>query len=138
MCVDSNLLYIVGNGFDLNHGMTTKCSNFRQWLVVDGRFDVIQELQKAFLTQKDGCYLLWSDFERALGEYDIDVVLNWNWEDLYLTEYSIGGQLFGAPNFLLDTRIPDILSGSFTKWVDHIPLPTHTKYVDLKPDAYYL
>lgn len=41
-------LYIIGNGFDLKHGMSTKYSDFKRWLFDNGRIDVIQELQKAF------------------------------------------------------------------------------------------
>ena len=108
-------LYIIGNGFDLKHGMSTKYSDFKRWLFDNGRIDVIQELQKAFPAQNGDAYILWSDFEKALGLYDINVVLNWSWEDLYLTEISIGGQVFGAPNFLLDTRLPYILSEAFAE-----------------------
>lgn len=60
-------LYIIGNGFDLAHGMPTKYDDFKRWLVENDRIDVIQELQHAFPSTKGGNYLLWSDFETALG-----------------------------------------------------------------------
>lgn len=34
-------LYIIGNGFDLKHGMSTKYSDFKRWLFDNGRIDVI-------------------------------------------------------------------------------------------------
>lgn len=131
-------LYIIGNGFDLAHGMATRYADFRQWLIDNGRIDVIQELQSAFPAQKDNDFLLWSDFEKALGLYDLDKVINWSWDDLYLTEFSIGGQVFGAPDFFLNTQLPDILNEAFTKWCHCIPLATTPNDFYLEKDAYYL
>ena len=131
-------LYIIGNGFDLAHGMPTRYGDFKRWLIENGRIDVIHELESAFPVQKDNEFLLWSDFEKALGLYDINKVVNWSWDDLYLTEFSIGGQIFGAPDFFLNTQIPDILNEAFTKWSHSIPLATTPKDFHLEKDAYYL
>lgn len=131
-------LYIIGNGFDLAHGMGTRYGDFRKWLIENNRIDVIQELQSAFPAKKEKDYLLWSEFEVALGQYDIDKVINWSWGDLYLTEYSIGGQAFGTPDFFLNTQLKDILSEAFTKWVRSIPLPNTPKDYHLEKDAHYL
>lgn len=133
-----NALYIIGNGFDLAHGMPTRYGDFKRWLIENGRIDVIHELESAFPVQKDNEFLLWSDFEKALGLYDINKVVNWSWDDLYLTEFSIGGQIFGAPDFFLNTQIPDILNEAFTKWSHSIPLATTPKDFHLEKDAYYL
>lgn len=46
--MEEECLYIIGNGFDLKHGMSTKYSDFKRWLFDNGRIVVIQELQKAF------------------------------------------------------------------------------------------
>lgn len=75
-------LFIIGNGFDLAHGMATRYADFKRWLILNGRIDVIHELQSAFPVQKDNEFLLWSDFENALGLYDLDKVINWSWDDL--------------------------------------------------------
>ena len=76
-------LYIIGNGFDLAHGMATRYSDFKQWLIENGRIDVIHELESAFPVQKDNEFLLWSDFEKALGLYDINKVVNWSWDVVF-------------------------------------------------------
>ncbi len=131
-------MYIIGNGFDLKHGMSTKYSDFKRWLFDNGRIDVILELQKAFPAQNGDAYILWSDFEKALGLYDINVVLNWSWEDLYITEVSIGGQVFGAPGFLLNTRLPDIWSEAFIEWVCSISIPNSSKEFALNRCAFFL
>lgn len=131
-------LYIIGNGFDLAHEMPTRYSDFKQWLIENGRIDVIHELQSAFPVQKENDYLLWSEFEKALGLYDLDKVINWSWDDLYLNESSIGDQLFGYPDSIFNTQLPDILSKAFTKWCYCIPSAKTQIDFDLDQEAFYL
>ena len=130
------VLFIIGNGFDLEHGMPTLYGDFRRWLIENKRIDVIQELQSAFPARIKEDYLLWCDFEKALGEYDLEAVLNWSLESLYLTDYSLGNQFFN--NGLIDTQLPDIIDEAFTNWVRSIPMPAKTKYENLGKDSLYL
>lgn len=134
----SACLFIIGNGFDQAHRMPTGYGDFKKWLVKNNRFDVILELQSAYPIQKEDDYLLWCDFEKALGEYDIDTVINWSWENLFLTEDSLGNQLFNG-NFI-DTQLPDIIDEAFTKWVRSISIPTNprTEYGFLTKNSIYL
>ena len=116
--------------------MSTGYGDFRQWLIENYRFDVIQELQSAYHSIKDNEYLLWSEFEKALGEYDLNVVINWCWENLYLTEDSLGNQLFN--NSFIDTQLPDIIDEAFTKWIRSIQIPSQKNYDSITKDALYL
>lgn len=126
-------LYIIGNGFDRAHDMPTGYGDFRRWLLKNNRFDVIQELQSAYPAKIKNDYLLWSEFEKALGEYDIDTVINWSWESLFLTEISLGNQL--SKNGLIDTQLPDIINEAFTKWVRSIPIATAKVYDHIPQDS---
>ena len=65
-------------------------------------------------------------------------VINWSWEDLWLTAVSIDGQEFGTPDFFLKTLLPDILSDAFTDWVLSIPMPSRAMRMDLSKEAFYL
>ena len=129
-------LYILGNGFDLAHRMPTGYRDFRRWLVENNRFDVIQELQSAYPAKIEDDYLLWSQFEKALGEYDLDTVINWSWENLYLTEDSLGNQLFNSS--FIDTQLPDIIDEAFSKWVRSIKIAAKRAYEEIPLDALYL
>lgn len=129
-------LFIIGNGFDRAHGMPTRYGDFRRWLIANNRFDVIHELQSAYSIQKEDDYMLWCDFEKALGEYDIDTVINWSWENLYLTVDALGNQLFN--DSFIDTQLPDIIDEAFTKWVRSIPMPIHTKFDNISKNSIYL
>lgn len=65
---DSNTLYIIGNGFDLFHGLKTSYSDFHDWLINYKYTDFIDYMEKMFPELRDGKTLLWQDFETALGE----------------------------------------------------------------------
>lgn len=129
-------LYIIGNGFDRAHGMLTKYQHFRQWLVENNRYDVIHELQSAYPAKIKDDYLLWSEFEKALGEYDLDTVINWSWENLYLTVDSVGNMLFNKG--FIEPQLPDIISEAFTKWISSIQLPTRKVFNNIGGNSLFL
>lgn len=116
--------------------MPTGYGDFKKWLIANHRRDVIEELQSAYPTKGDKDFLLWSEFEHALGEYDINTVINWSWENLFLTEVSLGNQLFN--NNLIDTQLPDIINEAFTKWMSSIPMPSRPAYDFISSNASYL
>lgn len=128
--------FIIGNGFDRAHGMPTGYGDFKRWLIENYRLDVIHELQSAYPIQKGDDYLLWCDFEKALGEYDFDTVINRSWENLYLTEVSLGNQLLGGG--LIATQLPEIIDEAFSKWVRSIQMPTERVYDNITKSSIYL
>ena len=81
---------------------------------------------------------MWSDFEKALGQYNLETVINWGWDDLYLSEVSIGGQIFDSPDFFLNTSLPDIINGAFSKWMQSISVSSRKLYEDIDDDAFYI
>ena len=77
MCAN---LWIIGNGFDIAHGLNTKYNNFKEFLN-----EYNPDLKNVL---EDGCNdsdLLWSRFEEALGYLDYDYLL-----DVYRDEVDIG------------------------------------------------
>ena len=52
-------LYIIGNGFDLHHGINSSYRNFRDWLY-ENEPTVIQDIEEAYGCCDDEW---WSDFE---------------------------------------------------------------------------
>lgn len=58
-----SILYIIGNGFDLAHGIKSSYSNFREWLVVNNKDNLVGMMDVFFSNQRD----IWSGIEQALG-----------------------------------------------------------------------
>lgn len=128
-------LYIIGNGFDLMHQMRSSYKDFYQWLIDNSRIDYIAEMQRIFPVLKDGGYLLWSDFEEALGECDIETVAQWGLEDLYITENAISNYVIG-PEWI-DTLISEIVLNGFAEWAKSIEISRH-KTISLNPSSIFL
>lgn len=59
-------LFIIGNGFDLGHGLHTKYEDFRNYLMMKNP-SVVDTLQTMFWGAQNE---LWSDFETNLGKLD--------------------------------------------------------------------
>lgn len=70
----NNTLYIIGNGFDLNHGLKTSYENFRDEYAVkkNALLNVLEKLYSNRLEQD----LWWSNFEEMLGEVDYEHLAN--------------------------------------------------------------
>lgn len=69
-------LHIIGNGFDLHHGLKTSYKDFKTWIeMVKRREEYVEQMESFFTELNDkGENLLWSDFETAIGLPDIDNV----------------------------------------------------------------
>lgn len=66
-----NTLFILGNGFDIGHGIKSRYSDFKQWVSAQGDQRLIGLMDIFFSNERD----LWSDIEKALGEYDEEAIL---------------------------------------------------------------
>ena len=76
-----NVLYILGNGFDMAQGMKTSYPEFYQYLMenTDSGNPLLQQLKKDINADK----LLWSDMEEAFGQFTSKVNTEKELEDLY-------------------------------------------------------
>lgn len=63
-------LYVIGNGFDLWHGIPSSLARFKQYVKATDR-DVYREVEDYLPTQED-----WSDLERALADMDVDALID--------------------------------------------------------------
>ena len=64
-------LFIIGNGFDLYHDLLTKYKHFYSWLILNGHEQFAADLQIICPKLDNNIETLWSNFEKALGNYDL-------------------------------------------------------------------
>ena len=67
---EGDTLFIIGNGFDLAHSMRTKYADFRDWLKSQGEHILVEDIEYYFNIDPE----TWSDFEHALGDYDLQTL----------------------------------------------------------------
>lgn len=114
-------LYIIGNGFDLQHGMKSRYWDFREYLQFHD-IKLVDELEKYF----DANYL-WSNFEQTLADLDVERIIDEcqdflvpysveEWRDSYHHEYQYEIEEKLKP-------ITETLKTKFTEWILQLKLP---------------
>ncbi len=133
-----SILYIIGNGFDLHHGMKSRYWDFKEY-VESNNPDLLEQLEEYF-----ECDSLWSDFEETLAYLDteriVDGCMNYlepysaeKWSDAFHHDYQ----------YEMQQRIDLItveLTNLFTAWVLQLRLPesANTKGIEIKRDGVFL
>ena len=65
-------LYVIGNGFDIDHGIPSSYTDFKKFLVdsEDNNAKALLDIIEISYREKDS--MLWKDLEKNIGELDLD------------------------------------------------------------------
>ena len=139
-------LVIIGNGFDIHHGLATSYADFRNYLIQNGNASFVEQLESFFQSEyydeKEGRhkFLLWSNLEAAIGDYDIDSLYHeltdWIHVD-YDHMIQSATQYEDSPNDFL-APLMDGLPGVVNSWISKVSLHGVVADVVLPRDAKYL
>ena len=128
-------LYIIGNGFDINHGLPTSYSDFLKYVCLN-HHDQFHKFGTMFSDSNPS--KLWSDFEYELGNFDVIGSIHRNiktWDDIV--------KLYPHDGFLKIGKIIETFRGKlidlFEMWVKETIIEKHAtaKYI-LDRSDYYL
>ena len=130
---EKETLFIIGNGFDLYHGLPMSYLQFYYWLKGRGEDGFITALEKLFPNKYGERNLLWYDFEKALGEFDIDDIFKQYFQGDSLNWYPqiddvVNNQLFYHINRIKDYIKDWSRSVNIYKANPLIPLSAESKY----------
>ena len=115
---DFHNLYIIGNGFDISHGLKSGYGDFGRWLVAHHPVDAL--LLEVFLPF-DKKEMLWYSFEEALGKFDMDEVKNNDLQNLFVITYTDddSDEYVTVPS-IADPNIFERLGNHFSDWAKDI------------------
>ena len=133
--LDNNTLFIIGNGFDLAHGIKSSYWNFREWLG-NNRSNLIGMMDIFFSNQRD----VWSSIEQALGEYNEESILDYCRPDEefdYDHSLSSSARVEDSPMTFFQPVLEEFRD-AFRDWVDSIEIRGIKKLYRLNPDSRYL
>jgi len=125
----NDTLYIIGNGFDLNHGLRTSYINFYQDYINSKAQRIKIDLEILYGTEihKD---IWWSQFEQQLGQVNFEHLAQ-------SSKRQIVPILKSNIRDLLDTNLPLF----FGEWINRINQKMSSlklnKRTDVKQDAYF-
>lgn len=115
-------LYVIGNGFDLWHGIPSSLAQFKKYVQMNDR-DVYQEVEEYLPTADD-----WSDLERAFADIDVNALIDnmghfmgsygaddWSDSSHHDFQYEIGNVV---------ERLSAGLRLRFAEWIRKLPIPS--------------
>lgn len=127
-------LYIIGNGFDLWHGLPTSYGHFYEFAK-----DALDDLESYFCidTTKSGP---WHDFENCLGTYDWGLFYeDYNHIDVTAESFK-PSEAYGLEDELVEQtdNLVRIIEEQFHEWVDGIDVLVAPRKMEFDPNARYL
>lgn len=133
-------LFVIGNGFDIGHGIPCKYSNFQVYLN-DNREDILEVMEKFYYTGEDS--ELWSDFETSLERdinYDsLSEIIGENSPNIGSDDFR-EGDWYDAQIYIeqeCDELLEMVRSG-FEEWIASLEISEVKKKYDLDRTALYL
>lgn len=132
-------LYVIGNGFDLAHGVPSSYSKFRDWL---GRRSNLRETLETYIRND----ALWWNFEEALSDLDLDMpsmaipemldAFDAYDPDAQMADYYAAIDMAMLPVDTITNELPQ----KFRRWIETLRVDTSMKPLSsvVKPGAKYL
>ena len=117
-------LHIIGNGFDLAHGIASTYKDFKNYAWKHGDQYQIGLLETCYpeMNPQHKELELWCDLERALGNPDFQAAFDEATEDIELEDGHEGryqAQMEDAPEYALEMMFA-AFHKAFDDWVNHI------------------
>ena len=137
--VPATTLYVIGNGFDLAHGVPSSYSKFKDWL---GRRSELRETLETYIRND----ALWWNFEEALADLDLNSpsmaipemldAFNAYDPDAQMADYYAAIDMAMSPVDTITNELPK----RFRKWIESLDVDIANKPLKniVKPGAKYL
>lgn len=129
-------LYIIGNGFDVAHGIKSRYSDFRNYEMARNNQRFVNLMDIFFSIDTE----FWSDIETALGQYDEDSIIDFcNPEEKFDIDHPTRSEAayVDSPDYIFNPLLND-LRFEFRNWVNDIDILCADKIVNLSRNAKYL
>ena len=133
---EGHTLFIIGNGFDLAHSMRTKYADFRDWLKSQGEHILVEEIEYYFNIDPE----TWSDFEHALGDYDLQTLYDYSTDGLHIDYKHMMRSVFlfeDSPDIWIEP-IKTKITTAFCEWISTIHSPSQPLSIGFNPNNKYL
>lgn len=124
-------LYIIGNGFDIFHGLRTKYSDFREYC--NGEIDDF--LNYCYFDCDDNSE--WNKFESKLGDFDCDLFYEANCLNDQCESWGEGQGVADDIKETTDSLIDDV-EDKFNEWIGTIELESITPKINIDKSAKFL
>lgn len=127
--MNARSIVIVGNGFDVNHGLPSSYAHFKAWLSTNdkGLFDFLERY-----IDVDGDW--WNEFERSLSEIDVPKLIRETPLKIKPIDPRIPPSFSNPASWRLDS-VRKAISLNFTEWVKTLDNVKIKKKIEM-PEAF--
>ena len=144
----NNHLYIIGNGFDLAHGVESRYSDYFAWLDIM-KYDKFKHLLRKYFPLDDNYKKyddkLWQNYEDALGKYYLEGIYEYIVDDLVDESPDNDNQSLTFVQAIYEDA-PHAFFGDFwqavrdkfREWVDTLKIEATDKHFNLAANAIFL
>ena len=127
-------LYIIGNGFDLYHGLPTSYTDFYEF----GK-KLLDEIEEFYMLDISSA-IPWSDFENSLGKYDWELFRDAQYQPDPTDKDSEIKEGYGAldeQQARADGYVEDIKE-CYQNWVEDIDIQSAKKTLTLEENSFFI
>lgn len=130
--MDENQLIIVGNGFDVNHGIPSSYAHFKTWLGNNDK-ELFDFLERYIDVAGDW----WNDFERSLSEIDVPKLIRETSLEKRTRDPSFPPSFSHPASWRLDS-VREAISMKFAEWVKTLDGVKIKKMIELPEACLYI
>ena len=133
-------LYIIGNGFDIHHGINSKYSQFKDWLENhQEEYNALYFLNNYFRVDSE----FWSDFERSLATFNVqdfaESETRANYPDFFSDHFAREMDMSTYQSKQDFIRLIDEIKSAFHDWVCSLNEPMPSRRIQmLKDNAFFI
>lgn len=125
-------LYIIGNGFDIHHGVNSRYSNYREWLHNWNRL-LLDDIEEFFGRNDEE---FWNEFEKNLSEVSIGVIYTEIENNIpNISSPSFRDSDYENATYAIEFHLKETFSkikSSFKVWVESLDAPNERKKIKLR------
>ena len=136
--LESETLIIIGNGFDIAHGIRSTYNDFRSWLKTEKESGLIGLMDTFFsFSNKRNA---WDDIEGALGEYDEKNIFSYcRPDEEFDYDYSLSSSArIEDSSMAVFQPALGRFKDKFDEWVESIEIFGAERIIELSPNCRYL
>ena len=131
--MEQDTLYIIGNGFDIAHGLSTQYQNFKKWLLKSGLNSFARRMETLYPDVKNDNDE-WNDIETALGHFNMEDVIAY---DKYYTDCNNSKEVV-LPVGNNIKAVTASLSSNLWKWIMSVDLLSAKRMFQLEETALFV
>lgn len=128
-------LFIIGNGFDIAHDIKSSYKDYHDWLLQKQYHEFATYMESMFPDIKEGEYLLWKDFEEAIGRYEPKQIHMSFFQGVDSYQYPKETQLRVTERI---KPFVDMIPQRLIEWARDIDFQCSPKFEGLTQDSKYL